>query len=131
MSYAIGQKLHGRRVLIAHEDSFQRSYLCEVIQAAGADVISTADVGDNELALLGPGSGIHAMVLSYALPHKNAIALVEAAIASGIRTVIVHPAKAAVAFPFSDHRCLAIPYGGFQVVDALADVLAARRGCIH
>ena len=127
----IGNKLQGRYVLIAHEDSFQRSYLRGVVQAAGAAVTHTVDAGGDGLALLRRGSGIHAVILSYALPHPDAIALLTAAMASDIKIVVVHPAQAEVTFPFSDHRCLAIPYGGFQVVDALADALTQRRGCIH
>ncbi|MDQ0840272.1 hypothetical protein [Sphingomonas faeni] len=129
----IFQNLKNQHVLIAHEDSLQRSCLCEVIQAAGADAYAvTAEESERYgLAFLKPGSCVSAMVLSYTLPKKDAVALIDAALAFGIRIVVVHPARTEIAFPFSDHRCLATPYEGFEVIDALIDVLAASRGCMH
>lgn len=129
----IVQNLKNEHVLIAHDDPFQRSRLCEIIQAAGAEVYAvTAKRFDGHgLPILDPGSCISAMVLSYTLPRKCAIALVDAALASGIRIVVLHPARAEIAFPFSDHRCLATPYEGFEIVDALIDVVVVKRGCIH
>lgn len=116
-------------MLIAHEAAFQQSYLSGVVRAAGAIVRGpVADAGTG-LELL--NSGVDAMVRSYTLSRQDAVALIDAALSRGIRTVVVHPAQADVAHPFSDHRCLATPYAGFQIVGALADVLAATRGCVH
>ena len=130
---AIIQNLRNEHVLVAHEDPFQTSYLCEVIRAAGADVyaLTKEKVEGHDLSLLKTGSCTNAIVLSYTLPKVYAIALADAAIASGVNIVVVHLAPAEIEFPFSDYRCLATPYEGTEVVDALIDVLAARRGCIH
>lgn len=127
------QNLRNEHVLVAHENPFQTSYLCEVIRAAGADVyaLTTKKIEGHDLSLLKTGSCINAIVLSYSLPKVYAIALADAAIASGISIVIVHLARPEIEFPFSDYRCLPTPYEGFEVVNALIDVLAARRGCIH
>ena len=127
----IAQVLQGRRVLIAHESAFQCSYLSEGVRAAGATVVGPVQVIADGIALLDCKPRVDAMVLSQALPHWDAVALVEAAISQDIRPVIVHPAQADLAHPFSDFSCLAMPYAAFQVVAALADVLAATRGCIH
>ena len=129
----IVKNLKKQNVLIVHEDPFQRPHLYKVIQAAGTDVyaLTAENLETCSSTLVKPGSYFSAMVLSSTLPKKAAIALVGAALVSGIRIVVVYPARTEVTFPFSDHRCVATPYEGFEVVDALIDVLAARRGCIH
>ena len=129
----IVKNLKKQNVLIVHEDPFQRSHLYKVIQAAGADVhaLTAENLETCSPTLVKPGSYFSAMVLSSTLPKKAATALVGGALDSGIRIVVVYPARTEVAFPFSDHRCVATPYEGFEVVDALIDVLVARRGCIH
>ena len=74
---------------------------------------------------------VHAMVLSPALPGREALHLVAAALDADVRTLIVHLASALPEPPLSDHRCLAMPYTGHQVAAALAEVLAVTRGGVH
>jgi hypothetical protein len=127
----IDRMLTGRRVLVAHESAFQGSYLGEVLRAAGASVIGPVESGREGLALLGREANVHAMVLSEALSDQAETSLLSAAIDDNIRVVVVHEAGVDVAPSFADHRCLATPYAGFQVVAALADVLATTRGGVH
>ena len=118
-------------MLIAHENASQRVYLGEIIQAAGAIIAGPIDAYADGISLLNGELRIHAMVISQMLPYQDAVALLDAAIDNNVRTVIVYPRQVGVKSPFSDYKCLEAHIAGFQIVEAIAGMLAITRGCIH
>ena len=113
--------LDGRRVLIVHDNGFQGQYLADVVAGSGAMVLGPTASADIALASVENEHPLSALVLSSAVLGTQAIA--RAALSRGIPVVCVQPASEAPMVPVLAGAVLTTPFGGFQVVDALADVL--------
>lgn len=120
----IAHPLGGCTVLVVHENRFRGAYLAEVLRGAGAGVAGPVDTAARGIALLEPVPMRGAMVLSSSVAGGET--LYELAAARGLATLLVHPAQtplqgSAVAGPY-----LESPFAGFQVVEALAQLLQGR-----
>ena len=123
------EALCGRTVLIVHEDPFRRDYLADVLRAAGATVAEPACDADAARRRIGT-TDADAMVLSRTTGGAATPALLAAARAHDMVTLIVQLAAPvdgvdAGPGPSPGVAVLTAPYGGFQVADALAGLLAA------
>jgi len=119
--------LRGRTVLIVHEDPFRRDYLADVLRAAGATVAEPACDANAARRRIGT-TDADAMVLSRTTGGAATPALLAAARARDIVTLIVQlaaPVDGVDPGPGPGVAALTAPYGGFQVADALAGLLAA------
>ena len=68
-----------------------------------------------------------ALVLNEPLEGESASALAYTAMERGLGVVIVHSPRFALSPPLAGLRCFAAPYAGFQIIEALAELLADRR----
>lgn len=118
----IAHELTGMRVLIAHEDRFQREYLSKVMIAAGAIVVDAPTTTDGGVLWLGDLPP-NAVVVSQSRQAADGGCLIAAAARDALAVLVVHSAPAP-ALPSTDlFRRLEAPYAAFQVVDALGDML--------
>lgn len=118
----IAHELTGMRVLIAHEDKFQREYLSKVMIAAGAivvDALTTTDGGVLWLGDLPPD----AVVVSQSRHAADGGRLIDAAARDGLAVLVVHSAPVPALPSTGLFRSLEAPYAAFQVVNALGDML--------
>lgn len=120
----IAHELAGMRILIAHEDTFQRAYLSSAMIAAGAIVVDSAAISDAYRPIDPP---LDAAVISQVLQATDARILNDAAARGARAVLILHPAAAIPVPAGCQSRRLAAPYAAFQVIDALRDMLARRR----
>lgn len=122
----IAHELTGMRILIAHEDAFQREYLSKVMIAAGAITVNASmSAGDGKLWLGDPPPD--AVVVSQGRQAADGGRLIDAA-ASGACAVLVVHAGPVLALPSTGlFRSLEAPYAAFQVVNALGDMLRSLK----
>ncbi|MEH3120675.1 MAG: hypothetical protein PGN16_01650 [Sphingomonas phyllosphaerae] len=119
----IAHELAGMRILIAHEDSFQRAYLATVMTAAGAIVIDRPATAG---AWWPNDPPLDAAVLSQVMQATDARPLIDAAARGALAVLVLHSTATLPSPVVSPLRSLATPYAAFQVVDALCDMLASR-----
>lgn len=114
-------------MLIAHEDAFQRSYLGDVMRASGAAIAGAERDAAAAVARLEAEPLLDTLVLSPLLPDGQAAVLAEAAVRRGIAILVVEPAHRGSGTKLPADAVLRAPYAGFQVVDAVAALLAGRN----
>ncbi|GAA4220496.1 hypothetical protein GCM10022253_24730 [Sphingomonas endophytica] len=120
----IAHELAGVRVLVAHEDGFQKAYLSAVLAAAGAILVDPSAAGD--AALTGPPP-LDAAVVSQIVQATDGHRLIDAAARGALAVLVVHSASALPLPAVGLLRSLAVPYAAFQVVEAIRDMLGHRH----
>ncbi|VXC95757.1 hypothetical protein [Sphingomonas sp. 8AM] len=120
----IAHELAGLRILIAHEDGFQRAYLSTVMTAAGAIVVDPATIAAG--AAPADDRPLDAAVVSHAMQATGGHMLADAAARGALAVLVVHAASASPVPAVGLLRSLAAPYAAFQVVEALGDMLRGR-----
>lgn len=117
------QALRGHMVVVVHQDRFQGSYLAEVLRSAGAAIAGPTPAAAVAADLIAATAAPAALVLSSSVPGRGA--LIEQADGAGWVTLLLHHASARVPVEVGGAPALTAPYAGFQVVDALANLLAS------
>ncbi|WP_028965790.1 hypothetical protein [Sphingomonas phyllosphaerae] len=117
----IAHELTGMRVLIAHEDNFQREYLSKVMIAAGAIVVDAPTTTDGVPWLGDPFPD--AVVVSQSRKAADDGRLIDAARRGALAMLVLHSAPTLVLPSTGLLRSLEAPYAAFQVVSALRDML--------
>jgi len=113
-------------VLIAHEDAFHRSYLEDVLSGSGAEIAGVERTAAAALVRLEGEPLLDALVLSSSLPEQQATALADVARRRKVAILVVEPARGVGRAVLGAEEVLTAPYAGFQVVEAVAGLLAAR-----
>jgi len=114
-------------VLIAHEDAFHRSYLEDVLTARGATVLVIERDAEAAKARLEAEPLLDTLVLSALLPDEQAAVLAGIAVERGIAILVLKLARGGSAITLPADAVLTAPYAGFQVVNAVAALLASRE----
>jgi len=120
----IAHELAGVRVLVAHEDGFQKAYLSAVLAAAGAILVDPSAAVD---AALTDQPRLDAAVVSQIVQATHGHRLIDAAARGALAVLVVHPASALPLPAVGLLRNLAVPYAAFQVVEAIRDMLGHRH----
>ena len=71
------------------------------------------------------------MVVSHEAGNRKDRSLIDVAHQWGIVALVVHSSRVSPGPGSPTERSLAAPYAGYQVVDELADLLAAKRLADH
>jgi len=121
----IAHELAGVRVLVAHEDGFQKAYLSAVLAAAGAILVDPSNAA-GDAALTGPPP-LDAAVVSQIVQATDGHRLIDAAARGALAVLVVHSASALPLPAVGLLRSLAVPYAAFQVVEAIRDMLGHRH----
>ena len=121
----IAHVLRGRTVLVIHEERFRGEYLAEVLRGADATVAGPVETASTGIALLATMERGAVMVLSSSITGSEA--LFERAAAKSLATLLVHPPRTTSPIATATLPYLASPYAGFQVVEALARLLASEQ----
>jgi hypothetical protein len=114
--------LQDRRILLAHEDSFQRGYLAEVIRESGGRLVGICGDWDGVVSAQGSEPAPEALVLGSTLVSQEALSLLGARHPQ-MAVLIVGAEFVDIALPKPFGRCLPAPCAGFQVVQALFELL--------
>lgn len=117
-------RLQGRHVLPVHEDGFQRRYLAGVIEDFGGVVLGPVPTAAAGLTLLAGHPTPAAVALGDAV--EDAIAMAAAARARGMAVLLLGSPRPGGRLIAID-RLLPAPFSGFQVVEALSDLLCGRE----
>ncbi|HVF94933.1 MAG TPA: hypothetical protein VM900_11525 [Sphingomonas sp.] len=119
--------LSGRSVLLVEDDCFTAGYLASAIQGAGAAVIGPHGSEADALAVLGSyDRAPSAAVIATHLSQGFCTTLIEMLQAQAIPCVFTSTRPGYQLPPtWAECELLAKPYASYQVVDAVASLLAA------
>ena len=113
--------LNGVRVLLVHENAFQGQYLADVIADAGATLVGPIVSARQAIASLEHDGPWSALVLSSGVDGGGAVAGIGAEL--GVALLYVQSAPSAASPPPSARRVMSTPFAGFQVVEALGEMM--------
>lgn len=115
--------IHGRSILLLHNDSFVGSYIRAVLAGADAMVLGPASISEGR-ELLSAGTGIDAAVLDFEMSNADSHALADELARQGLPYLFVCGRSSCNARTVMRGRpVFSWPFAGFEVSETLAYIL--------
>lgn len=121
------ERLTGRRVLVVEDDWFIAGYVADALAAAGAVPIGPMATVDEALALL-DDCRPDAATLNIDLDGGDSMPVARRLAAMGVPFVFLSGSTGKLPPDLAARPRLPKPFGGFQVVDAVAALVGAEVG---
>lgn len=121
-----GKRLTGKRILIVEDDWFIAGYVSETLEAAGAAPVGPVATAGAALELLEREPAPDAATLDFTLLDGDSVPVARRLAAMEVPFLLLSATTgASLPDDLAARPRLAKPFGGFQVVDALADMIEA------